>query len=78
MNDPLNYLSNSSSNYAQLTVPVRLIWGDKDTVTPIDGTEILLQTVPNIEIQTLVGVGHIPMIENYALFDEALLGALRK
>ena len=76
LNDPLNYQSNSSLNYKNINFPVRLIWGDKDTITPIDGTKILLETVPNITLKTLNGVGHIPMIEDYIQFDNALLDAL--
>lgn len=76
VNDPLDYLSNSSGNYKKISVPVRLIWGDKDTITPIEGTKILLDTVPDIQLITLEGVGHIPMIEQYELFDTELLNAL--
>ena len=76
MNDPLRYTSNSSVSYKKLTVPVRLIWGEKDTLTPLEGTKILLDTVPDIRLSTLTNVGHIPMIEDYAQFDKALLNAL--
>lgn len=78
VNDPLNYKSNSSVNYKELAVPVRLIWGDKDTITPIEGTNILIKTVPYVTLKTLNGVGHIPMIENEELFDAALLDAVSK
>lgn len=78
MNDPLTYKSNFSASYKNFSVPVRLIWGDKDTITPIDGTKILLDTVSDIRLITLNGVGHIPMIENHTLFDAALLDALNK
>lgn len=77
-NDPLTHKSNFSKNYKNFSVPVRLIWGDKDTITPIGGTKILLDTVPDIKLITLNGVGHIPMIENPAVFDAALLDALNK
>lgn len=78
MSDPLNYQSNFSSNYKKLTIPVRLIWGDKDTVTPISGTKILLESLPNVTLTTLNDVGHIPMIEDHILFDRALLDAIDK
>jgi pimeloyl-ACP methyl ester carboxylesterase len=78
LNDPLTYLSNASENYKNLTIPVRLIWGDKDTLTPLSGTEIILTTVPDIQLQTLQNVGHIPMIEDYELFDQALFRAFEK
>ena len=76
VNDPLTYKSNFSANYKAITFPVRLIWGSKDTLTPINGTEILLQTIPNVRLHTLDEVGHIPMIENHEKFDTALLESL--
>ena len=76
--DPLVYESTSADAYRALSVPVRLIWGDKDTITPIAGATQLLGLVPHIELYTLRGVGHIPMIEDYAQFDAALQDALTK
>ncbi|MBP9837016.1 MAG: alpha/beta hydrolase [Candidatus Pacebacteria bacterium] len=76
INDPLNYKSNFSDNYKTLTVPVRIIWGDKDTVTPLVGTNVLIKNIPNVKLVTLENIGHIPMIENQTLFDEALLEVL--
>jgi pimeloyl-ACP methyl ester carboxylesterase len=75
-NDPLTHKSNFSANYKGIPFPVRLIWGNKDTLTPMSGTEILLQTIPNVRLYTLDGVGHIPMIENPEKFDAALLDSL--
>ncbi len=77
INDPLMYASNNSKNYRNLTVPVRIIWGDKDTITPIGGTEVLLKNIPDVRLYTLPGVGHIPMIEDYKKFDTALVDALQ-
>lgn len=76
VNDPLNYQSNYSQNYRHLSFPVRLIWGDKDTLTPISDTEILLTNIPDCKLKTLPDVGHIPMIENIDLFNTALLEAI--
>lgn len=76
--DPLTYQSNYSENYKTLSIPVELIWGDQDTLTPILGTKKILNAVPQAHLTTLTGVGHIPMIENYDLFDKALLDALAR
>lgn len=76
--DPLTYSSNYLENYKTLSMPVELIWGDRDTLTPITGTKKLLDTIPKVHLTTLEGVGHIPMIENYELFDKALLDALSR
>ncbi len=75
-NDPLDYRSTSSDSYKKLLIPVRLIWGEKDIVTPISLTEVILASVPDVKLQALQDVGHIPMIENYKAFDTALLEAL--
>ena len=76
VNDPLTYKSNLSANYKGIPFPVRLIWGNKDTLTPIHGTEILLQAIPDVRLHTLDEVGHIPMIENHEKFDAALLESI--
>ena len=76
VNDPLVYKSNTSENYKTFLPPVRLIWGKKDTITPVSGAEKMLSILPNVKLDTLEGVGHIPMIENRELFNEALLEAL--
>lgn len=78
LNDPLTYASTESEAYRSLSFPVRLIWGNEDTLTPISDTDILLETIPDVELYTLTGVGHIPMIEDYKQFDEALAGAFYK
>ncbi len=77
VNDPLTYSSNSSDNYRNLSFPVRIIWGDKDTITPISGTDILLKTIPDVQLTTLINVGHIPMIEDYEQFDSAFAEVLK-
>lgn len=76
LTDPLDYSSNNSENYKHLSIPVRLIWGDKDTVTPIDSTSILLSSIPNIKLKKLENIGHIPMIEDYNKFDAALIQSI--
>ena len=77
MNDPLGYDSTKSEKYKALSMPVRIIWGEEDTITPISGTKILLDSIPNVSLQILHGVGHIPMIEDHLLFDNALSESLK-
>lgn len=76
LSDPLVYLSTDAGEYEEIEIPVVLIWGEDDTLTPLALTEILMQKVPNIRLLQLKGVGHIPMIEGRTLFKEALLEAL--
>jgi pimeloyl-ACP methyl ester carboxylesterase len=64
--------------YSRLTMPVSLIWGAQDTVTPLNQAERLKQIVPHAELSVLDGVGHIPQIEDPARFNAALLKFLMK
>lgn len=76
--DPLVYKSTDTDAYRTLPFPVRLIWGDKDTLTPISGAEALVPIIPDARLTVLHEVGHIPMIEDYAAFDAGLADALDK
>lgn len=77
LHDPLTYRSTQSKNYRDIAIPVRIIWGDHDTLTPIELAKPLLENIPDSQLFTLEGVGHMPMIEDYAKFDTALLKALQ-
>lgn len=82
--DSLNYISNESNNYKNLNIPVSIIWGDKDTLTPIELAHKLYESLDNENsniknnLHILDNVGHIPMIEDYKKFDEALLKAIKE
>jgi pimeloyl-ACP methyl ester carboxylesterase len=64
--------------YARLKQPVAILWGDKDTVTPVDQARDLQTLIPQASLTLLPGLGHIPQIEDPALFNEALLKAVAK
>lgn len=64
--------------YARAKLPVAMLWGDKDTVTPIDQATDLQTLLPQAALTQLPGLGHIPQIEDPALFNDALLKALGK
>jgi pimeloyl-ACP methyl ester carboxylesterase len=76
LDDPLRYLSTSSNNYKKLHIPVRLIWGEEDTITPPALTRVVLDSAPDSSLEVLPGVGHIPMVENPEVFQQALVEAL--
>ena len=69
-------LSNDRANYAKLHIPVVMIWGEKDTVTPIDQAHDLQTLLPQATLTELPGLGHIPQIEDPDAFNAALLQAL--
>ncbi len=76
VNTDATSLSAHSSNYRRNTLSLSLIWGDRDTVTPVDQLARLHALVPAAPIRLLHDVGHIPQIEKPSAFQEALLAAL--
>jgi pimeloyl-ACP methyl ester carboxylesterase len=66
------------SAYARLKLPTAILWGDKDTVTPVEQARDLQTLLPQASLTWLPGLGHIPQIEDPTFFNEALLKALAK
>lgn len=66
--------SRRSANLARIAMPVFLIWGEADTVTPIAQGETLARLMRARAFVRLPGVGHIPHIEDEAGFLAALDG----
>ena len=64
--------------YARLKQPVVILWGDKDTITPVDQARDLKTLIPQATLTLLPGLGHIPQIEDPTAFNSALLNALGK
>ena len=65
-------LSRRSANLRRIAVPVDLIWGEADTVTPIAQGETLARLMGARSFARLPQVGHIPHIEHEAGFLAAL------
>jgi pimeloyl-ACP methyl ester carboxylesterase len=57
---------------------VLVVSGDADQVIPATHSEIIAAELPDAELVTLPGVGHLPMLEQPAVVDEALVGLLRR
>lgn len=73
---PTGLPSVTSAAFADLSLPTALIWGAEDTTTPLAQGETLRDLIPGATLTVLPDVGHIPMIEDPAAFDAALLSAL--
>ena len=71
-------VSRNSAGLRSLKMPVALIWGEADTVTPIAQGEALAKLVRPTAFLRLPGVGHIPHIEDPAAFPAALDQALMR
>jgi pimeloyl-ACP methyl ester carboxylesterase len=64
--------------YAQLKIPVAILWGEQDSVTPLEQAHDLQRRLPQASLTTLPGLGHIPQIEDPDAFNAALLDAVKK
>ena len=69
-------LSRQSANLHAIRVPVALIWGEADHVTPLEQGKRLAALTHARSLAVLPGVGHIPHIEDPQAFDAALARAL--
>ena len=57
-------------------LPVALLWGEQDSITPLAQARALQGWMPQATLTILPQVGHIPHIESPGAFAEALLGRL--
>ena len=48
---------------SHLTMPVIVIWGDKDRILHVSSVEVYRQYIQNLEVVILKDCGHMPMIE---------------
>lgn len=59
-----------------IRLPVEILWGDRDSTTPLAQAEELVRLIPKARLTVLKDVGHIPQIEDPEAFHAALLSAL--
>ena len=57
----------------RITIPVLLVWGDRDRLVFHSGAEQVLSTVPGARLELLHGIGHCPQVETPARLAELLL-----
>ena len=69
-------LGNDFANFRKLTMPVHIIWGSLDSVTPLWQGEQLKKLIPNSELAVIDNTGHIPFLENVQQFNAILLKVL--
>lgn len=63
---------NMSKELAKITIPVSLIWGKQDKITPPEVAVEFHELLPNSELNWVDECGHAPMMEQPALFNEYL------
>lgn len=74
---PQNALSTRSASWQALDLPVGLIWGQEDTITPVKQGEELASLITGAQLTVLTGVGHIPQIEDPVRFQKVLIELLK-
>jgi pimeloyl-ACP methyl ester carboxylesterase len=70
-------LSADRKRYGDIVVPTALIWGDKDSLTPLDQGRDLHGLLNGSTLQVMPEVGHIPQLEDPGAFNRLLTAALR-
>ena len=70
-------MATDRSRYAKLAVPTMVLWGAKDSITPIAQGQDLVRLIPGARLEVLPMAGHIPAIEDERTFNSALLEFLR-
>jgi len=71
-------LSASRSDVSAIKVPVAMIWGGRDDVTPLAQANDLRSLIPSASLRLMKDVGHIPQIEDPDAFNPVLLAAIRE
>jgi pimeloyl-ACP methyl ester carboxylesterase len=57
----------------RITVPLLLVWGDRDRLVFHRGADRILDAVPAARLELLPGIGHCPQVEAPVRFTELLL-----
>ncbi|GGE50666.1 pimeloyl-ACP methyl ester carboxylesterase [Pedobacter psychrotolerans] len=63
---------NMSKELSKITIPVSLIWGKNDKVTPPEVAKEFHQLLPNSELNWVDQCGHAPMMEQPEVFNDYL------
>lgn len=63
---------NMAKELSKITIPVSLIWGKNDKVTPPEVAEEFHQLLPNSELNWVDKCGHAPMMEHPEIFNTFL------
>jgi len=62
----------------QITIPVLLIWGKEDTITPFNVAKDFQSMLPDAILIPISNCGHAPMMENPERFNEILADFLKQ
>lgn len=65
-------------SYRDLSLPMGLIWGDSDTISPLAQGQEIANAVSDSQLFVMDRVGHMPFLENPLEFQNHLTAALTK
>ena len=71
-------LSETPDGFRKLAMPLTLVWGEQDTITPPPQAKSLQRLTQNAKLVLLPGVGHIPQIEDPELFNLEIQKILKR
>jgi pimeloyl-ACP methyl ester carboxylesterase len=66
-------LTTDPMNYQSLDMPALIVWGDHDTIIPLQEGKYLQSILPNAELVVMQGVNHIPHLEDPDTLMEIVL-----
>ena len=55
-----------------IKAPTLLVWGDKDTATPLADAQKMEKEIPNAGLAVIPGTGHFSFVENPYLFGRIM------
>jgi len=66
-------------DYSQIAIPVKLIWGEKDLLVPVDRAHLLQKHIgSNAELSVISGAGHVPNFQRSARFNKLMMEFLSR
>jgi pimeloyl-ACP methyl ester carboxylesterase len=75
---PDTSLGSDRASYARLRMPTLLVWGERDTTTPLPRGEYLKTLIPGSQLVVMKEIGHMAPQESPAAFDAILLDFLAR
>ncbi len=73
-----NSMASNFLNFQNLKMPVLIIWGSTDSITPLWQGKKLRDLIPHSELKVMPNVGHIPYIEDMENFNNILIEFLNR
>lgn len=61
----------------KISAPTLLIWGDKDTATPLSDGQLMEKSIPDAGLVVLEGAGHFSFLEQPYVFQQVIKSFLK-